>query len=100
MDFNNGLPGDWAVIDNTAGGPIWGDLARCGEAGNYTNGSGDPACVSSDVFGSADFDTELRTPSFSTLGQSIVTLTYSANYQNFANEDFLDVDVSIDGGTG
>ena len=99
VDFNNGLPADWAVINNAPGGPVWGDLASCGESGNYTNGSGDLACVSSDLFGAADFDTELRTPSFSTLGQAIVTLTYTANYQNFANEDFLDVDVSIDGGT-
>ena len=100
VDFDAGLPVDWTVINNEPSGPQWGNLASCGEGGNYTNGALDAACASSDVFGSAEFDTELRTPTFSTLGQASVTLTFTSNYQNFANLDFLDVGVSVDGGAG
>ncbi len=100
VDFDAGLPSDWAVVSNEPSGPQWGTLASCGESGNYTNGAADVACVSSDIFGSAEMDSELRTPAFSTVGQASVTLDFTANYQNFANLDFLDVDVSVDGGTG
>lgn len=53
-----------------AGGLRWGDLAGCGETGNYSSGTGGTA-----------------------------SLNYMANYQNFGNGDFSDVDISVDGGT-
>ena len=36
---------------------------------------------------------------FSLAGVSAASLTYTANYQNFAGLDFLDVDISTNGGT-
>jgi uncharacterized repeat protein (TIGR01451 family) len=92
-------PAGWTVVNNAPGGPVWSNLAGCGETGNFTNGSGDVACVSSDVFGAAEHDVELRTPAInlSTFGAP-AALTFTANYQNFANLDFFTVDVSTNGG--
>ena len=58
--FDAGIPGTWSVVDNAGGGVIWSNLAGCGESGNFTNGSGDVACASSDVFGQQR--TEKHTP--------------------------------------
>jgi len=97
--FDAGPPADWTVIDNAGSGVVWTSIAGSGEAGNYTNGSGDAASVSSDVFGMAEFDTELRTPPIDTTGWVSVHLSYTANYQNYTDLDYLDVDVSTDGGS-
>ena len=92
-------PAGWTVVNNEAGGPTWGNLAACGESGNFTNGSGDVACISSDVFGAAEMDAELRTPSINLAGFAApAALTFTVNYQNFANLDFFTVDVSTNGG--
>jgi len=77
---------------------VWSNLAGCGEAGNYTNGSGDAACVSSDMFGPHAFDAELRTPTLSLAGLTGTTLNFTANYGNFGGPDFFDVDVRVGGG--
>lgn len=98
IDFNAGLPADWAVIDNEGGGPVWSNLAGCGESGNFTGSTGDVACASSDVFGSAEYDTELVTPTFNFCGATApLALGAVINYQNFANLDFLEIDVTTDG---
>jgi hypothetical protein len=94
-DFNAGFPAGWSVVDNAGTGLVW-EVPQAFE-GNYTGGTGDAAGASSDGFGPADFDTELRTPTITGFGPNVV-LTYTANYQNFANFDFFDVDVSTDGG--
>lgn len=97
--FTAGIPGTWQVINNEGEGPEWSNLAGCGESGNYTNGSGDVACVSSDVFGPAEFDTELWTPALDLSSYvAPASLTFTVNYQNFANFDFFEVDVSTNGG--
>ncbi len=96
--FDNGIPAGWSVQTNEPNGPQWSSIAGCGEAGNYTNGTGEAACVSSDQFGAAEMDTSLVTPLFSLGGFGAASLSYTANYQNFANLDFLDVDISADGG--
>lgn len=64
--FNDSLvpPAGWTVIDNENTGVIWDNLAGCGESGNFTGGSGDVACASSDIAGTVEFDTELQTPVF------------------------------------
>ncbi len=93
------VPAGWTVIDNaTAAAPVWSNLAGCGEAGNFTNGSGDLACASSDIFGPADFDTELWTPVFDVGGLGAAGLAFTVNYQNFGGLDFFQVDLSTDGG--
>lgn len=99
--FDISIPAGWAVVDNAGSGVVWTNLAGCTEPGNWTGGSGDLGCVSSDNFGTAEFDTELRTPVID-LSSSVApaSLTFNANYQNFANLDFLDVDVSTNGAAG
>ncbi|MFZ2358384.1 MAG: S8 family serine peptidase [Anaerolineae bacterium] len=97
--FENGVPpAGWSIQTNEPNGPQWSTIAGCGESGNFTNGTGDAACVSSDLFGSAEMDTSLVTPMFSLAGFGTASLTYTANYQNFAALDFLNVDISADGG--
>jgi hypothetical protein len=92
-DFNSGIPANWTVIDNEATGVVWSNIAGSGEAGNFTGGDGDAASVSSDKSGIADFDTELVSAQFSLNGATSASLSYLANYQNFATEDFLDLDL-------
>lgn len=99
VDFAAGIPGDWAVADNAGNGVVWGNLASCGESGNFTGGAGDVACASSDVFGEAEFDTEMWTNAFDLSAATSATLNYLVNYQNFAGLDRLAVDVSTDGGS-
>ena len=96
--FSSGVPSGWSVVDGAGQGLVWGSLASCGEAGNYTGGAGGAACVSSDLTGSREFDTELRSPVFSLAGATSASLDFNASYQNFAGSDFLDVDISTNGG--
>jgi hypothetical protein len=92
-------PAGWTVIDNGGSGVVWNNVAGSLEAGNFTGGAGDAASVSSDLAGTAEFDTELRSPAIDLSGATSVGLHYLANYQNFNGLDFLDVDFSTDGGT-
>ncbi|GAB5518608.1 MAG: hypothetical protein RhofKO_08590 [Rhodothermales bacterium] len=102
--FEDGIPSDWTIVDNAGDGLVWsgtGDQglpADCGE-GNYTGSTGGAACVSSDVFGFAAFDTELISPPIAVPATAHSTfLVFTANYQNFLALDFFDVDISTDGG--
>lgn len=99
QDFEGGTfpPTGWNVIDNEGTGIQWANSVDAGES-NYS-GSGEAATVSSDAFGAGEFDTELISPVINIAGMSNLSLKYNVNYQNFANLDFLDLDVSIDGGT-
>ena len=98
-NFEGGIfpPAGWTVIDNEGTGVAWGFSVDVG-ASNYS-GTGEAATVSSDAFGAAEFDTELRTPVINVAGRSNLNLSYNVNYQNFAALDFLDLDISTDGGT-
>jgi hypothetical protein len=98
--FDLGIPASWTVVDNAPGGPVWSNLAVCGDS-NFTSGAGDAACVNSDTFGQAEFDTELRTPvlDLRTFGAP-ASLTFNVNYQNYLNFDLFEVDVSINGAAG
>lgn len=100
-DFNNGIPSGWPVLDNIGNGIVWTTMDASGEGENYTGGDGDAATASSDRAGALAFDTELRTYPFELsrwLPNDTVTLNYLVNYQNFAFRDFLDLDISSDGG--
>ena len=88
----------WTVLTGVAGGPEWTDLGNCGPYPNWTNGTGDAACVSAGNITLQPFDTELRTPMFSLAGYAEAYLNYQANYQNWASQDQLDLDISSDGG--
>ncbi len=108
-DFEGGTPPaglamPWITNDYEGNGIVWDSQfgPYCGEADNWTGnaspGSGDFACVSSDIIGILDFDTDLWTESYDYCGASNSALLFAANYQNFANEDFFQVDWSTDGG--
>ena len=99
VGFSVGPPLDWVVADNEMTGVAWTSIAGSGESGNFTGGAGEAASVSSDAFGAAEFDTELWSPPFDTTGYLTVTLDYLVNYQNFGGLDFLDVDISTNGGS-
>ncbi|MEQ8244553.1 choice-of-anchor D domain-containing protein [Fulvivirga sp.] len=97
-DFDGGTfpPTGWTTIDNEGNGVVWGFASDTGE-GNYS-GSGEAATVNSDFNGTAEFDAELITPIINVEGKSNLALKYNVNYQNYAGLDFLDVDLSTDGG--
>jgi hypothetical protein len=100
-DFDTGLPSGWEVIDNEGFGVVWTTIAGAGESGNYTGGAGDAATASSDNAGSVQYDTELRTASIDLSGwlpTDELYLGYLANYQNYAARDYLNLDISTDGG--
>ena len=59
-DFTTFPTTGWSVVNNEPGGPVWTDLAGCLEAGNFTNGAGGVACVSSDKFGVAGYSSPRR----------------------------------------
>ncbi len=90
-------PAGWNVIDNEGTGVVWQFAADYGD-GNYTS-TGEAATVNSDASGVAEFDTELWTPEIDVAGKSDLYVQYTANYQNLAGLDFLDLDISTDGGT-
>jgi hypothetical protein len=94
-NFNSGFPAGWSVVDNISNGVTW-EVPQQGTY-NRTGGTGDAAGANSDYVGPASYDTEIWTPPISGFGPNVV-LSYLANFQNFANYDYLDVDVSTDGG--
>jgi cysteine-rich repeat protein len=99
VGFDAGIAGSWSVVDNEGTGVVWTDIASSGLADNFTGGSGEAASVSSDAFIFTEFDTELISNSFSLQNQASAALEYRVNYQNLAGLDFLDVDISTDGGS-
>ncbi len=102
--FSNGIPVGWTSYDWLAltaqpdSAVDWSDLAGCGEAANYTGGRGDAACASSALAGPQAYDTQLRTHSFSLVGQTSASVEFLLNYQDFASGDALYLDYSLDGG--
>jgi hypothetical protein len=100
-DFDTGIPSGWQVVDNEGYGVVWSTISGAGETGNYTGGTGDAATASSDAAGAVQYDTELVTTAIDLsnwLPTDQISLEYLANYQNYAYRDFLDVDISTDGG--
>lgn len=91
-------PAGWTMVNNAGGAVVWNTNTSFTH-GNWTGGAGNCAEACSDCVGTAEFDVELRTPVINCTGVTNATLTFNANYQNFANYDFFAVDVSNDGGT-
>ncbi len=101
-DFDGGSfpPTGWTVVDNEANGSAttWDlNTTFSDYNGNYTGGAGNCAMVCSDC-DNGDFDVELRSPAIDCTDHNNVVLKFSANYQNFANYDYFEVDVSADNG--
>jgi len=87
-------PAGWTMVDNEGNGVVWGSTSD-----NYSGGKGNAAIADSDAAGTVDYDTELITPEIDINKKEGVVVQYYANYQNLLNEDFLDLDISTDGGT-
>jgi cysteine-rich repeat protein len=98
VGFEAGIAQSWTVVDNAGQGITWTSVSGSEIGGNFTGGSGDAATAYSDA-NLGEFDTELHSNSFSLVGWTGATLEYLVNYQNFANLDFLNLDISTDGGT-
>ena len=95
--FEDGVPpADWADVDNAGTGISWKTNTEYGE-GNYTGGTGEAACVSSDAV-AGPFNAELWTPQINVMGRQDLYLSYNANFQALGSDDFLDLDASYDGG--
>jgi len=97
VGFDEGIGQSWSVIDNAGTGIVWSNVSGSGIGSNYTGGSGDAATANSDAT-PGEFDTELHSNTFSLAGWTGVSLEYLVNYQNLASSDFLNLDISTDGG--
>ncbi len=95
-DFETWPLTGWTIVDNAGTGIVWDAASNIGD-NNFTDGAGDAAEASSDATPGA-FDTELITPPIDIATLPGTLLTYKANYQNYAGYDFLDLDISVDGG--
>ena len=91
--FERGIPDSWAVVDNEGTGIVWTDIYP-----NFVGTEGRVASVISDAT-PGEFDTELRSNSINLSKAKSASVNYQVDYQNFGGLDFLDLDVSIDGGT-
>lgn len=102
--FSSGIPVGWTSFDGRALSFLpdsdvdWRNLPGCGEGGNYTGGRGDVACATSDLVDPQPYDAQLRSHRFSLAGQTSARLEFLVNYQDFAEGDQLDIDLSTDGG--
>lgn len=99
VGFDDGIPPSWTVVDNAETGVVWTTVAASEIGGNITGGSGDAASVNSDAIAFTEFDTELHSNSFSLAAWTGAMLTYEVFYENFLQLDFLNLDISTDGGT-
>ena len=98
VDFEDGIPADWTVVNNNPGGIVWTTTAdpACGIL-NRTNGTGEAACADSDAAGPAGmpYDTELVSNPFDLLGSTAVELDVKAYYRDLTSlaNDRFEVDV-------
>lgn len=99
VGFDTGISQSWTVVDNAGTGVVWSSIAGSEIGGNFTGGSGDAATANSDAAAFVEFDTELHSNSFSLVGFTGATLEYLVDYQNLASLDFLNLDISTDGGS-
>ena len=104
-DFDDGFPEDWTVV--TTGDPnvAWELASDYGEpvGPNYA-GTGNAAMANSDVgqfLGGPGYDTEMWTPEITLDGRNDYQLEFLLNFNALnANEtEFLEVDITTDGGT-
>ena len=93
-DFEGGvIPAGWRVIDNTGNGTVYDIMSP-----STMDGSMYMLGFDSDAAGVMDYDTEAWTPVMEMSGMPLAILEYDADYENLANLDFFDVDISYDGG--
>jgi subtilisin family serine protease len=73
----------------------WNSARSFGE-GNYA-GQGEAATLSADALGKTDVKGAIYSPVISLKNSRAITLQYLANYQNYANRDYLDLDIRVNG---
>ncbi len=102
--FEEGFPDDWTVA--TTGDPdvLWQLASDYGSpiAPNYAS-TGDAAMANSDAgqfLGGPGYDTEMWTPEITLDGRNDYQLEFALNFNalNSNNTEFLDVDITTDGG--
>jgi len=98
VGFDLGIASSWSVVDNAGTGMVWSSIVGSDIGANFTGGSGDAASASSDAM-PGEFDTELHSNSFSLVNWKRGFLKFAADYQNFGGRDFLNLDLSTDGGS-
>jgi hypothetical protein len=98
IQFEDGIPDGWQVVDNTAGtGIVWTTTAdpACGIP-NHTNGSGEAACADSEAAGSGapPYDTGLVSNPFDLSGWGVAVLDVKAYYRDYTthSNDRFEVD--------
>jgi hypothetical protein len=104
IQFEDGIPDGWQVVDNTAGtGIVWTTTAdpACGIP-NHTNGSGEAACADSEAAGfpAVPYDTELVSNAIDLSGWGATVLDVKAYYRDYTTNgnDRFEVD-AWDGST-
>jgi hypothetical protein len=98
-DFGNGGIGQFSYEDYQDGGSAfeWAGNADSDD-GNYTGGTGNAATSNSDFSGGGEYDHAIVSPPIDLGNYLNSSLSYLANYQNFALLDFANTDISTDGG--
>jgi hypothetical protein len=97
--FSNGIPVGWSSHDARAlslapdSEVDWRGLDGCGEASNFTGARGGAACASSAAVDPQPYDAQLRSHRFSLAGQSSAKLAFLLNYQDFASNDQLSIEI-------
>ncbi|REL28081.1 DUF4215 domain-containing protein [Thalassotalea euphylliae] len=97
VGFDEGIAPSWTVVDNEGTGIMWSNITGSGVGGNFTGGSGDAATANSDAT-PGEFNTELHSNSFSLADWNGAALQFLVDYQNLSFLDFLNLDISTDGG--
>ena len=100
-NFNGAFPPlGWTVVDNVNPGNSWKRNDAWGASNLVPGGSGFSADADSDSAGSGsgNFDTELRTPTF-TMPATPRNLKFKHNFNLLASTDRAYVDVTTNGGT-
>jgi uncharacterized repeat protein (TIGR01451 family) len=97
-DFEGAFPpAGWQVLDNAGTGMVWDRNDAFGEPNQCAFGSGYSAAAHAEGSGLA-WDTELWSPPITLPPGSSAVLKYASNFQDYAGNGDIYLDVSTDGG--
>lgn len=100
-NFDAGIPATWSAVKILASSPFNWTTNNLEQRPNWTApvGNNTSLCAHADSDHHAgNFDIALVSPSFVVPGGGNAKLDYDTNYQNFANIDIGNVDISTNGG--
>ena len=95
-------PTGWQAVDNLGTGNLWNrsDLIPASNRTTGVGGAGLSAAADPDAANSASaWDTELWSPTIDLILASSATLTYASNFQDYAGNGEIWLDISTDGGS-